>query len=1109
MKKYILIALIISLSINVFPQTWESIGNDSPTAPKIKLVSSAEDKIVVNLHIDGFFTQSVTTDRGQETVVTVPKMVSQLEAGTPDLPMTAIPLIIGDTDCMKVRIEKAEYTDFENIEIAPSKGNLSRQVNPDQVPYSYGEMYQTDAFYPSQPVLLDAPYILRDFRGQNIIVKPFAYNPVSKTLRVFHDMDIVVEKTNGEAINPKSTRKSKQIKVDSEMRGYYQRHFINFGQGATKYNFVEDRGEMLVICADPYAEAMQPLVNWKNQSGRPTTLVKLSEIGGNNEAQIKGYIQDHYLSSNLEFVLLVGDYDDLTPHYIGDGYSDCWFGQLEGNDYYIEVFVGRFSAESITDVQNQVNKVIYYERDLDANQHWLDKGVGIGSTDGPGHNGGETDWQHIDYIRDTLLHYTYNEVSQRYKGVNNPTAALLNEDFNNGASLVNYCNHGSETSWLVCGYNNSNVNALTNDYRWPCIISTACLNGKFNHSVPCFAETWMRATNSQSGVPTGAIGGMFSWSSQSWEPPMTGQDEMNDIIAEWRGDGQYNHTMGGALLNGNMRILDLHPSDAGVTHNTWILFGDPSLMLRTANPTAMNVSHEPAVLMPGLTALNITADTDFGIATLSIDGAPIASSYLHDGIAELQFDPLSGTGDAQLIVVGFNKETYVKDIEIAVLDGPYVIAESYSIDGNGRLDFDETVHIDLRVKNVGVETANNVTAVLSTNCQYIDIQSGTAYLPSIPAGESYDINNVFVVHVADNVPDATKAQFILTCTAGSESWTSGFNATISAPKLEILEVYTANDVEPGDDGILRITLQNAGSSDSPQGSITPSCANGFINFQNAQTSFASIEAGETTSIDVPFHASGNTQTGWAYEIQIDAEAGQYEATSTTLLYIGSVREDFETGDFSKFSWAFSGGNWSIVTDIVHNGTYAAKSATIGNSRSSDMLTTLRVQADNEISFWVRTSSELYHDKLHFYIDNTEMGVWSGLDNAWQKATFPISAGTHLLRWVYAKDASGAAGEDCVWVDDIQFPPEGIITAISNNLIDADFTVFPNPASHTINILGTEGTYDYTLINCMGQNVYQRQGQGTQTISVEDLPRGIYFVRIVSNGMVCMKKIVVW
>ena len=103
-------------------------------------------------------------------------MAQMLEAGAPDLPLYAIPIIIGDKAEMKASVNKSKYVDFENIEVAPSKGNFSRKINPDDVPYVYGDMYQKDELFPSQPMSLEKPYIIRDFRGQNLMVYPYAYN---------------------------------------------------------------------------------------------------------------------------------------------------------------------------------------------------------------------------------------------------------------------------------------------------------------------------------------------------------------------------------------------------------------------------------------------------------------------------------------------------------------------------------------------------------------------------------------------------------------------------------------------------------------------------------------------------------------------------------------------------------------------------------------------------------------------------------------------------------------------------------------------------------------------------------------------------------------------
>ena len=78
--------------------------------------------------------------------------------------------------------------------------------------------------------------------------------------------------------------------------------------------------------------------------------------------------------------------------------------------------------------------------------------------------------------------------------------------------------------------NNTNVNSLTNTGMWPWIWSVACVNGEF-HIGTCFAETWLRATDSE-GQPTGAIATLMASVNQAWNPPMDGQDEMVDIFVE-------------------------------------------------------------------------------------------------------------------------------------------------------------------------------------------------------------------------------------------------------------------------------------------------------------------------------------------------------------------------------------------------------------------------------------------------------------------------------------------------------------------------------------------------------------------------------------------------
>ena len=113
---------------------------------------------------------------------------------------------------------------------------------------------------------------------------------------------------------------------------------------------------------------------------------------------------------------------------------------------------------------------------------------------------------------------------------------------------MNYCGHGSQTSWGSTGFSNTHVNALTNDGLLPFITSVACNNGTFTGGT-CFAEAWLRAQHN--GQPTGAIATYMSYISQSWAPPMYAEDEAVDLLI-----ADEKRTIGGLWFNGSCEMID-------------------------------------------------------------------------------------------------------------------------------------------------------------------------------------------------------------------------------------------------------------------------------------------------------------------------------------------------------------------------------------------------------------------------------------------------------------------------------------------------------------------------------------------------------------------------
>jgi hypothetical protein len=605
------------------------------------------------------------TPKGAAFTIGIKKGTPMEVAGTPDLPKLTASLVIPDNAEMEIVVVSSSYQDFPGMEIAPSKGIITRDIDPATVPYTYGNEYSRDAFYPGALTGLRNPYIIRDFRGQTLIVYPFQYNPVTKVLRVFKDLTVEVRKVSDNGRNP-LVRQTKDVRINREFNAIYSRHFLNYKP--LSYIPLNDYGNILVISYGAFMATMQPYVNWKNSTGYPTKMVSIESIG-NTPAQIKQYITDYYNANGLTFVLLVGDNAQVNT-YQGSGVggpSDNYYGYIVGNDHYADVFIGRFSAETIDQANTQVQRSINYEKNPQfRTDNWLTSVIGIGSAQGPGDDG-EYDYQHIRNQQSQLLAYTYTwnpELFDGSQGGNDapgdPGPADVTTAVNDGASLILYCGHGSMTSWGTTGFSNGNMSSLTNQGKLPFIWSVACVNGQFMNGT-CFAEAWLRST--KNGEPTGALAFFGSTINQSWNSPMAAQDEMTDILAESY-PNNIKRTFAGLSINGCMEMIDEYGTDGENMADTWTVFGDPSIMVRTKNPDTLIVSHAFALPL-GTTSLLVTCNENGSRATLTTHDTILATGLVVSDTVLLSFPALLNPADTLLLTVSnYNAIPYQANIYI-------------------------------------------------------------------------------------------------------------------------------------------------------------------------------------------------------------------------------------------------------------------------------------------------------------------------------------------------------------------------------------------------------------------------------------------------------------
>jgi gingipain R len=577
------------------------------------------------------------------------------EVGAPSLPYFAESVLLPNTGDVSFEVVHDGYSEITNVQIAPSKGSLKRNVNPADVAFTFSEVYNNNSFYPGTLANVSSPFVLRETRGANVVFNPYQYNPVTKTLRVYHNLRLEISiDQNVEGINEIAESNVQK----NEFSNVYANIYLNAERLNTRYTPKEETGSMLVICPTALTDEIQPLVDWKIQKGIPTTIVSTTETGS-TASTVKAYIQSYYATNpDLLYILLVGDHGDIPAHTYGNSggeqlYSDSYYAQLAGgsNDYYIDAFIGRFSGNS-AQVTTMVNRTLEYEKNP-ASGTWMTNAIGLASSEGSGYgDDGEADWQHARNIRTQLLGFGYNTVHEFYDGSQggsdasgSPSASTVQTALTQGVGLFNYTGHGDQTSMVSGNFSTSNISAATNNGKYPFVISVACNNGTFT-SGTCISEVWLRETDGSS--PAGAIAAAGSSILMAWAEPMQTQDEMTSIITEAYANNKKT-TLGGIFYNSQMSMLEDYNASGSSKEvmQTWILFGDPSTMFRNKVTSDLTVLHDGNVPL-GTTSMTIDCDVDGALVCIVQNGVILGTGYASGGSVTITFTAL--TSDAPLIV---------------------------------------------------------------------------------------------------------------------------------------------------------------------------------------------------------------------------------------------------------------------------------------------------------------------------------------------------------------------------------------------------------------------------------------------------------------------------
>ena len=791
----------------------------------------------------------------------------------------------------------------------------------------------------------------------------------------------------------------------------------------------KDAYRYVIITTDAWDEHLDEFVDFQTRRGNKAGVFLKSWITsrylGNDDAdRIRRFIKDAYRTWGIDYVLLVGDTRDPDgiPHrgFFGVSYgyaadfdipADLYYAALDGTwnddgdnrwgepdeaDLYPEVAVGRVCVNDQWDIAAFIQKATrYQEAPVVAD---CDEVLFAGEYLWPSTYGGT----YKDEIRFGTSANGYTtagfpdrmNVTTLYEKDGDWDAGTLISHMESGANIVNHlghCNihHVMKMNPLdIALFNNEGVEHTLNF-----AYSQGCYGGSFDnrtiagfYTTDCFVEEFI--------VDDGGAAAMIANSRYGWGE-----------IGGTNGSSQYyDREFFDALFGEGIFAIGEANNDSKIdvvwaidyAENRWCfyqlnLFGDPAMALWTAEPTPLTVDH-PGLILTGDELVAVVVKDDSGAP---VDGARVTISSGDCSVYDTRLTDNSGhgslrsvsavTGSVHLKVTAHDFLDYDADIGIINASDAYLVLAGETVvdDGTGGSlgngdavpNAGETIELCAALENLGGGAARAVVGVLSTESPFVSVIDETADYGEIPEGSVGQCLNPYIISIAPGAPDGAILPFALTVEGeGDGAWECGFDLAASAPDVayaghSLSEEFTASNgngcAEAGETLDIHLSLGNAGSASATGVVAILSTTNPFVVVDEPVASAASLEAGETKTLDADFTITLLPGCPAAetvhFEIDVSADWDYSSSSEFAILTAGSgLSDDVEDGEGSWSHYVVTPGfvdAWHIETERYRSSAHSWKFGGAGSAAyaaSSDGALSMEpfcVAAGGELKFW--------------------------------------------------------------------------------------------------------------------------------------------------------------
>ncbi|MEW6685894.1 MAG: C25 family cysteine peptidase, partial [Candidatus Edwardsbacteria bacterium] len=683
-------------------------------------------------------TNKITVEGVEYDQVNLPRLLSTVTPGEPQLPMELVYLVIPkDKKVDGINMVSAISEPLDgSFYVYPSQPGIpiGSEIPPFTPPNP--EIYNSSEPYPGRLVEITGDGYLGGYHIVSLLVYPVQYLPAERKLVLYTSIDFVLQTSlgvDGSVLRQRITEKGAKLYEEMVRKLVANPEDIQVQSSKFKVqgSKMSERGivaepikitalpseqsspvECAIITSEALKSEFERLADWKTKKGVPTVVKTVEWIyqnysGCDGAEKVRNFIKDAYSYWGTLWVELAGD-TQIVPY--REAYtlmqmgnflpSDLYFSDLDRNwnangnaifgevadlvDMYPDVFVARASVDNLSEAQTLVNKVIDYETTppIDYQTRMLFIGADL---DGGTHSG-----QAKDSIDWWYVPLRFDPITKLY-ATNLPPAPALNRTnvisaLNSGYGIVNHSDHSGKYALGTGSITNGgyiyrdDVEGLTNGGRQSIFYSIGCSPGAFDYD--CIAEHLV--TN-----PAGGAVAFIGNSRYGWYYPGSPSRGPSDL---------YDQQFFRALLESNFYQLGLAHGDAKMVligaccydnAERWCqfdlnAFGDPEMPIWTDIPKTFYYVDYPTNITIGPTSFKVTV-YDEGLpkegALVCLQKGTEAYAYgLTDANGQITFDYTpETTGEVNITVTAQNYLPYQGTCTVTPASGAYVCYESHQL----------------------------------------------------------------------------------------------------------------------------------------------------------------------------------------------------------------------------------------------------------------------------------------------------------------------------------------------------------------------------------------------------------------------------------------------